>query len=225
LIAPKKKIDRDFSITIQALDAICEWFLEAGVLPTTCLQYFVSWLCATFELCGEAAHSPLLASGQSHVEVALSVAIRMFRRIIMHQNYPISHEDPCILPLLSVMQKVAFSSDYVLVQVEAFDALTQLLHVIPHSVSFLVPLALASKILTKKHLQNVAPHLQCILCRFMASVVHIPGYVSLKVSSNQEEMWNNFLSALHEMLLHFQDSELFSQLLWRSAMSRFGVLH
>jgi hypothetical protein len=178
------------------------------------LQYFISWLRAAFELNGDPVPSLLHASGPSHFEVALSVAIGLYKRIILHQNYPISHEDPFILPLLSVLQNKAFNCDSVIIQVEAFDTLTQLLHVIPHSVSFLVPMALASKIFTKKYIQTLIPRHQIILCRFMVSVVHAPGYFGKNEFSQQDEMWNNLLSALHEMLHLFQDFELFSQLMW-----------
>jgi hypothetical protein len=214
LIPPKKKVDRDFSITIQALDAICEWFLDAGVLPSTCLQYVISWLRAAFDISGDAVPSSSHGSGPSHFEVALSVAIGLYKRIIMHRNYPISHDDPYMLPLASVLKNTAFNCDSVLIQVEAFDTLTQLLHVIPHSVSFLVPIALASKMLTKNFLQNLAPNLQSVLCRFVVSVVHVPGYFGAKESSKQEEMWNYLLNALHEMIYLFPDPELFSQLMW-----------
>ena len=178
------------------------------------MQYFISWLRAAFELNSDPVPSLLHASGPSHFEVALSVAIGLYKRIILHQNYPISHEDPFILPLLSALQNKAFNCDSVIIQVEAFDTLTQLLHVIPHSVSFLVPIALASKIFTKKYIQNLAPSRQIILCRFMVSVVHAPGYFGKKEFSLQDEMWNHLLSALHEMLHLFQDFELFSQLMW-----------
>jgi hypothetical protein len=61
--------------------------------------------------------------------------------------------------------------------VEAFDTLAQLLHVIPHSVSFLVPIALESKIFTKKCIQNLV-HRQQIT---MVSVVHAPGYFGKRI--------------------------------------------
>jgi hypothetical protein len=214
LIPPKKKVDRDFSITIQALDSICEWFLAAGVLPTTCLQYFISWLLAAFENAAEQLPLSLHGSGPSHVEVAFSVSIRMFKRIIMHPQYPISHEDAMMLPLFSVLHGAAFKNDSSLVQVEAYDVLTQLLHVIPHSVLFLVPIALESKLFSKKYLQSLpSPH-QNILCLFVLSVAHIPGYVGTKGTSGHDEMCKHLLSALHEMLQQFQDPELFSHLMW-----------
>lgn len=218
LIPPKKKFDRDFSITIQAFDSICEWFLDAGVLPSTCLQYFSSWLFAAFEHAGDQVVS-FAQSGPSHVEVALSVAIRLFQRIIIHQNYPISHEDPLMIPLLSALHNMAFKCDSVLIQSEAFEVLTLMLHVIPHAVSFLVPVALESKLFTKKYLQLLTPHQQGILCRFIASVVHTPGYFGVTTPSLQDKMCKNLLSAFHEMLQHFQDCEMFSQLMWSCWLS------
>jgi hypothetical protein len=214
LIPPKKKVDRDFSIAIQALDCICEWFLAAGVLPTTCLQYVISWLLAAFEYSGDQTPLSSHNSGPSHVEVTLSVSIRMFNRIIMHPNYPISHEDPMMLPLCSVLHNLAFKNDSPLVQVEGYDVLTQLLNVIPHSVLFLVPNALSSKLFTKKYLQSLPSSHQNILCRFVMSVAHIPGYVGTNDLSSYDEMCKNLSSALHEMLQQFQDTEPFSQLLW-----------
>jgi hypothetical protein len=214
LIPPKKKIDRDFSIAIQALDCIVEWFLAAGVLPTTCLQYVISWILAAFENSGDHVPLSLHGSGLSHFEVALSVSIRMFNRIIMHPKYPISHEDPMILPLCSVLHNSAFKSDSVHVQVEAYDVVTNLLNVIPHSVLFLVPIALSSKLFTKKYLQSLPPSYQSILCRFFGSVAHISGYVGTNGTSSYDEMCKNLFLALHEMLQHVQDAELFSQLMW-----------
>jgi hypothetical protein len=214
LIPPKKKVDRDFSIAIQALDCICEWFLEAGVLPTTCLQYVISWLLAAFENSGDQVSSASLGSGSSHVEVTLSVSIRMFNRILMHPNYPISPEDPMMLPLCSVLHNLAFKYEFPRVQIEAYDILTQLLHVIPHSVLFLVPIALSSKLFTKRHLQSLSFSHQNILCRFIVSVAHIPGYIGTNRPSSHDELCENVLSALHQMLQLFQDSELYSQLMW-----------
>jgi hypothetical protein len=76
---------------MQALDAICEWFLEAGVLPSTCMQYVLPWLHAASQRSGH--HIPPSAQGSApaHIEVILSAAARMFMRIVMHPKYPISH--------------------------------------------------------------------------------------------------------------------------------------
>jgi hypothetical protein len=214
LIPPKKKVDRDFSISMQALDAICEWFLEAGVLPSTCMQYVLPWLRAAFDHSGH--HIPPSAQGSApaHIEVILSVAIRMFMRIVMHPKYPISHEDPLMPPLVSVLHKMAFKCESVCIQVEAFEALTQFLHVIPHAISFLVPIALESMLFTKRLPLSLTSGHHSLLCRFIASVVHLPEYVITKSPAERSDISKNFISALSEMLHDPQDSELYSQLMW-----------
>ena len=153
---------------MQALDAICEWFLEAGVLPSTCMQYVLPWLRAAFDHSGH--HIPPSAQGSApaHIEVILSVAIRMFMRIVMHPKYPISHEDPLMPPLVSVLHKMAFKCESVCIQVEAFEALTQFLHVIPHAISFLVPIALESMLFTKRLPLSLTSGHHSLLCRFIA---------------------------------------------------------
>jgi len=199
---------------MQALDAICEWFLEAGVLPSTCMQYVIAWMRAAFEHSGDPIPPSAPGSAPAHIEVVLSVAIRMFMRIVMHTKYPISHEDPLMLPLISVLHKMAFKCESVCIQMEAFQALTQFLHVIPHAISFLVPSALESMLFTKRFPQSLTTGHHVLLCQFIASVVHLPGYVITNGISERNDIWTNFLSALREMLQYPQDSELYSQLMW-----------
>ena len=65
------------------------------MLPSTCMQYVIAWLRAAFERSGD--HIPPSAPGcaPAHIEVVLSVAIRMFMRIVMHTKYPhISRRPP-----------------------------------------------------------------------------------------------------------------------------------
>jgi hypothetical protein len=83
--------------------------------------------------------------------------------------------------LKSAFRKKALICASVIIKVETFDTLAQLLRVIPHSVSFLVPIALESKIFTKKYIQILVHRQQIILCRFMVSVVNSPGYFGKRI--------------------------------------------